>query len=118
MEILAYIGDHWIEWLFTACLAALTVAWRAVSKRLKEEHSRNEAIAEGVQSLLRESIVSNYNRYKDKGYCPIYARESIRRVYASYKDLGGNDVATGLYKELLEMPTEPPKKEKENEEEK
>lgn len=116
MEILAYIGDHWIEWLFTACLAALTVAWRAVSKRLKEEHIRNEAIAEGVQSLLRESIVSNYNRYNDKGFCPIYAKESVKRVYSAYRDLGGNDVASELYDKILKMPTE--KKEKENEEEK
>lgn len=106
MEILDYIGAHWVEWLFTICLAALTLAWRTVSKRLKEEHVKNEAIAEGVQSLLRESLVTNYNRYHEKGYCPIYAKESIKKVYSAYHDLGGNDVATGLYKELLEMPTE------------
>lgn len=106
MEILAYIGEHWVEWIFTVCLAVLTFAWRTVSKRLKMEHEKNEAIAEGVQSLLRESIVSNYNRYHDKGYCPIYAKESIKKVYQAYHDLGGNDVATGLYKELLEMPPE------------
>lgn len=104
--VLSYIGAHWLEWLFTLCLAALTFAWRTVLKRLKEEHDRNEAIAEGVQSLLRESIVSNYNRYSDKGFCPIYAKESIKKVYHAYHDLGGNDVATGLYKELLEMPPE------------
>lgn len=105
-EVLTYIGAHWVEWLFTVCLAALTLAWRTVSKRLKEEHTKNEAIAEGVQSLLRESIVTNYNRYHDKGFCPIYAKESIKKVYSAYHDLGGNDVASGLYKELLEMPTE------------
>ena len=107
MEILAYIGAHWVEWLFTICLATLGFAWRTVSKRLKEEHDKNEAIAEGVQSLLRESIVTNYNRYLDKGYCPIYAKESIKKVYGAYHDLGGNDVATDLYKKLLDMSTEP-----------
>ena len=55
---------------------------------------------------LRESIVTNYNKYKQKRYCPIFAKESLKKVYASYAALGGNDVATGLYKELLEMPTE------------
>lgn len=113
-EILRYVGAHWVEWLFTICLAALTFAWRSVSARLKVEHEKNTAIAEGVQSLLRESIVSNYNRYHDKGFCPIYAKESIKKVYQAYHDLGGNDVATNLYKELLEMPTEK-KKEAENE---
>ena len=106
MEILAYIGSHWVEWLFTICLATLGFAWRTVSKRLKEEHEKNEAIAEGVQSLLRESIVTNYNRYHDKGYCPIYAKESIKKVYQAYHDLGGNDVATKLYEKMLAMPEE------------
>lgn len=111
MEILTYILAHWVEWLFTACLALLTIAWRSVSVRLKREHEKNDAIAEGVQSLLRESIVTNYNRYVGKGYCPIYAKESLKSVYKAYHDLGGNDVATGLYKELLEMPTEKAEKE-------
>ena len=106
MEILTYIGDNWVKWLFAAALAVLTFAWRTVSKRLNQEHEKNLAIAEGVQSLLRESIVTNYNRYSGKGYCPIYAKESIKKVYHAYYDLGGNDVATGLYKELLELPTE------------
>jgi len=111
MEILAYIGAHWVEWLVTLCIAGLSWAYRTLLKRQKEDRAKSEAIAEGVQSLLRESIVSNYNRYHDKGYCPIYAKESIKKVYQSYHDLGGNDVATGLYKELLEMQTEPEKKE-------
>lgn len=104
--ILQYISTHWVEWIFALCLAFLTFAWRQSLKRLKEEHSRNMAIAEGVQSLLRESIVQNYNNYHEKGYCPIYAKESIKKVYHAYHDLGGNDVATGLYHKLLDMPTE------------
>lgn len=106
MEILGYIGAHWVEWLFTICIALLTLAYRSIVKKLQEEHSKNEAIAEGVQSLLRESIVTNYNRYSNKGYCPIYAKESLKNVYRAYHDLHGNDVATGLYNELLAMPTE------------
>lgn len=107
MEILEYIGSHWVEWLFAICLAILTAAWRTVSARLKVERERTEAIAEGVQSLLRESIVTNYNRYSDRGFCPIYAKESLKKVYHAYHDLGGNDVATELYKKVLAMPEEP-----------
>ena len=109
--ILSYIAAHWLEWVFAICLAALTAAWRAVSARLKAEHDKNEAVAEGVQALLRESIVGNYNRYLDKGFCPIYAKESLKRVYRAYAALGGNDVATSLYKKVLDMPEEPEKKE-------
>lgn len=116
MEILAYIGSHWVEWLFTVCLAVLAWAYKTILKRMKTEHEKSEAIAEGVQSLLRESIVSNYNRYLDKGFCPIYAKESVKRVYKAYADLGGNDVATELYNKLLKMPTEPEKEATEHDE--
>ena len=104
--MLAYIAENWVEWVFTACLALLALGYRTVIARLKEEHDKNEAIAEGVQSLLRESIVTNYNRYSDKGFCPIYAKESVKKLYHAYHDLGGNDVATDCYNRLLEMPTE------------
>lgn len=110
--VIAYIAANWVKWLFAIALAILGAAWRMVSVRLKEEHEKNVAIAEGMQSLLRESIVNNYNRYNDKGYCPVYAKESLRKVYHSYHNLGGNDVATDLYHKILEMPTEPKEVEK------
>lgn len=106
MEILTFIGNNWVEWLFSVAFAVLAFAWKMLYSKLKEQQEKNDAIAEGVQSLLRESIVTNYNRYSSKGYCPIYAKESIKKVYHAYSDLHGNDVATGLYKELLELPTE------------
>lgn len=103
---LAYIGEHWLEWVFAVCLAILTAAWRTVSARLKVEHEKNKAIAEGVQALLRENIVGNYNKYLAIGCYPIYAKESVKKAYAAYSALGGNDVATSLYKKILEMPEE------------
>ena len=106
-DIICYISAHWVEWLFALCIATLGLAWRTTTARLKAEHDKNEAIAEGVQSLLREAIVSNYNKYSDKGFCPIYAKESVKRCYHAYHDLGGNDVATQLYKNILQMPEEP-----------
>lgn len=103
---LSYVAAHWIEWLFAVITAIVGFGYKSLSTRMKEEKARNEAIAEGVQSLLRESIVSNYNKYSDKGFCPIYAKESIKKVYAAYHDLGGNDVATSLYKKILDMKEE------------
>ena len=103
MDILAFIGAHWLEWLFTAVLAVLSWLFKEMREQLQEEKKKNEAIAEGVQSLLRESIVNNYNRYSDKGFCPIYAKESMKKVYKAYHNLGGNDVATELYNKVLRM---------------
>lgn len=106
MAILEFIAAHWIQWLFSILLAILAAGYRQIAARLKEEQKKNEAIAQGVQSLLRESIVDNYNKYSDKGFCPIYAKESIKKVYEAYHALGGNDVATELYNKLLKMPEE------------
>lgn len=106
MAILSYIAAHWVEWLFAIIIALLTWGHKTISDSLKAEKDKNEAIAEGVQALLRETIVTNYNRYADKGYCPIYAKESIKRVYHAYHALNGNDVATELYNKLLKMPEE------------
>lgn len=102
--IIDYISANWFDWMLTIFVAIVSFGYRGVNKRLQEEKARNEAIAEGVQSLLRESIVSNYNKYLEKGYCPIYAKESMKKVYIAYHDLGGNDVATSLYNKLLAMP--------------
>ena len=105
-ELIAFVSAHWVQWLFAAATAVLAWCYRGISERLKSEQIKNKAIAEGVQSLLRESIVSNYNKYSDKGFCPIYAKESIKRVYQAYANLGGNDVATDLYRKILMMPEE------------
>lgn len=107
MEIVNYVSLHWIEWLFAIITGIAAFGYRSVLKKLSEEKKRNEAIAEGVQSLLRESIVNGYNKYLEKGFCPIYAKDSMKRVYAAYHNLGGNDVATSLYKKLLDMPEDP-----------
>lgn len=105
-ELWTFVTAHWLNWSFTAVLAVLSWLFKTLRDQLAEEREKNAAIAEGVQSLLRESIVGNYNRYQDRGFCPIYAKESIKRVYKAYHNLGGNDVATELYGKLLKMPEE------------
>ena len=111
MQALQFVQENWMEWLFAALTCILGALYRDVRKRLKEERERSGAIAEGVKSLLRESIVQNYNKYQERECCPIYAKESIKRVYEAYHDLGGNDVATKLYNTLLNMPEEPEERE-------
>ncbi len=110
MQVLQFIQQNWVEWFFAAVTFTLGCLYRDTKKRLVTEQQKSSAIAEGVKSLLRESIVHNYNKYLDREYCPIYAKESIKKVYESYHKLGGNDVATKLYNKLLEMPEEPAEK--------
>ena len=104
---MSYLSENWVSWLFAFAMSALALLYRNIESKLKIEQKKNEAIAEGVTALLRENIVYNYNRYSDKGYMPIYAKESVKKIYSAYTNLGGNDVASGLYHKMLVMPESP-----------
>lgn len=65
---------------------------------------RERALCDGVQCLLRAEIISYHEKYKAKRFCPIYAKESLKRIYCAYHVLGGNDVATSLYEKTMSLP--------------
>lgn len=104
LKILPYIINIASGVILAICTATLNKARSERDKGREEREKKEKAISDGLQALLRESIVSAYNKYTDKGFCPIYAKESLKKAYKSYADLGGNDVATGLYRKLLSMP--------------
>lgn len=80
-----------------------TAEEEAEQKR-RDEIMENTAV--GLQCLLRMEIIRSHEKYTEKGYCPIYARESLQREYTAYHNLGGNDVATDLFNNTMELPTE------------
>lgn len=94
-----------LKWLIPAvCGGVLTWAVTYIKLRKKRE----SALEEGLKCLLRAEIIRNHDKYLDRGYCPIYAKEALKRAYAAYHALRGNDVATQLYNEVMALPTEPP----------
>lgn len=65
----------------------------------------NDALRTGVQALLRDRIIQAYNHYVcEKGWVPIYAKESIDACYKSYEALGDNGVIDSLMEQLNELP--------------
>lgn len=112
--------------IITSCMAFLGVVFTTLfnavisrknakeARRLAEEtrQALNNAqmakyekhIEDGVQCLLRAEIIRSNEKYTARRYCPVYAKESLKRVYTAYHNLGGNDVATHLYDELMELP--------------
>lgn len=102
-EILNFLAAHWTEWFFTGMSLILAKGYHHMSVQLQEEKSRHKAVQDGVEALLRDNIVMAYNKFADRGYCPIYAKESIKKAYSAYERLGGNDVAHTLYDKILAM---------------
>lgn len=63
-----------------------------------------KALCEGVQCLLRAEIIRQNKKWTRAGYCPVYAKQALSRAYKAYHGLHGNDVATSLYEEVMELP--------------
>ena len=104
-----WIVKYWVEWLFGIVVAILGYLLKKINKRVKDTAKKNNAIELGVQALLRDRMVDNYNRYAEKGYAPIYARESFENCYQQYHNLGGNGVMTDIHNKFMALPTQPPK---------
>ena len=80
-----------------------------ISNRKGKRSKEDRAISDGLQCLLRAEIIRSYEKYSERGYCPLYAKEALTRAYNSYHELGGNDVATDLYEKVMDMGESPRK---------
>lgn len=94
----------WITLLFGSGI--LVTAWRYLYGRIKANDRKTEAVQLGVQALLRDRLISEYNKYHDKGYAPIYARENFENMWTQYHNLGKNGVMDDVHDKFMELPTE------------
>lgn len=60
----------------------------------------------GVQALLRAQMISDYNKWEERGYAPIYARQNFENCWKQYHALGANGVMDDLHSKFLQLPTE------------
>lgn len=74
--------------------------------RLKENDRKTESVQLGVQALLRSQMISEYNKWSERGYAPIYARENFQNMYEQYHNLGVNGVMDDLLEKFKELPTQ------------
>ena len=100
--------DACIKWLIPFICGGIVSLGGVIVSRLKLERKKQGAVELGLQCLLRAEIIRQYEKWNEKNYCPIYAKEALKRAYDSYHTLGGNDVATGLYEGTMELPEHPP----------
>lgn len=74
----------------------------------EDEERRNaewqQAMTSGMRSMLRAELLHEYNKWTDKGFCPMESKEYVERTYLSYHALGGNGIGTAMYEEVMELP--------------
>lgn len=97
------------NWL---CLLGIPALIGGVFKYLhsmvKKNAADTQAVKIGIQALLRSQMIADYNKWEDRGYAPIYARDNFENCWKQYHALGVNGVMDDLHEKFLELPTEPP----------
>lgn len=91
---------NWYQWITLLGIPALAAA------AIKYLLTQIKGIRNGVQALLRAQMIDDYNRYAEKGYAPIYARENFENCWKQYHALGANGVMDDLHEKFLKLPTE------------
>lgn len=109
-EILELVIKWAVPFICGSVIAGLTAVIKMTRNRAKELENtlkiKNSAMEDGLQCLLRSELIKDHDKYFTKGYCPIYAKEAMKRAYNAYHNLGGNDIATKLYEDTMKLPEE------------
>lgn len=93
----AFIAEKVLSWFIPFVLGGIVsgaILWLTCFRSFRD----------GLQCLLRAEIIRQNEKWMKLGYCPVYAKQALAREYAAYHALHGNDVATSLYKETMELP--------------
>lgn len=90
------------QWLCLFSVPAILLA------ALTNLFSQIRAVKRGLQALLRAQLINDYNKWHDKGYAPIYARQNFENCWKQYHALGANGVMDNIHELFFELPTEPP----------
>ena len=73
--------------------------------RQKEAERRQNAIENGLKSLLRDRIIQSCFKYTKIGHVPIEELDNITSMFNAYQDLNGNGAAKAIYERFLSLPT-------------
>ncbi len=102
------------QWLCVAGIPSLItlIITRVITKRLNLAESkadaaqkRSEAIALGIQALLRDRLLQGYRHYLDKGWADYDDRSNLENVWRQYHALGGNGDMNDLRNTFRHLPT-------------
>ena len=97
------------QWLCLFSVPALILMIvKYMLNQIKQNRKDTEAVKLGLQALLRSQMISDYNKYSEKGFAPVYARDNFENCWKQYHSLGANGVMDDLHEKFLDLPTEAP----------
>ena len=107
MNMLEFIIQYWMQILFGIVVTVLSAGYAGLKRQIKKYKN----LELGMQCLLRAELIRMHDKYMERGYCPIYAKDALERAYSSYHALEGNGTVTGLVEDVRMLPTEKKKTE-------
>lgn len=97
-----------IPFLCTSTVSLAIALIKRMIRDKKQNKTKESLIEDGMQCLLRAEIIRQHEKWEAREYCPIYAKEALKREYAVYTGLHGNDVGKQAYEKTMELPNTPP----------
>lgn len=82
--------------------------YKFLDKKIQKNASDGMAVKLGIQALLRAQMINDFNKWSERGYAPIYARENFENVWTQYHALGANGVMDDIREKFKALPVEPP----------
>lgn len=95
---------QWLCFLGVDAVVAAVIGW--VVSGIKKDRADRNTMKLALQAILRRDMIEDYNKWKERGYAPIYAKQSFENCWKQYHALGMNGVMDGIHNEFLELPTE------------
>lgn len=93
------------QWLCLFGVPTLIIClYKYVNSIIKKTRDDTNALKLGIQALLRSQMIVEYNKYSEKGYAPVYARENFENCWKQYHSLGANGVMDDLREKFLDLP--------------
>lgn len=98
--MIEFVIEYWIEFVFGVVISILTY----LVNKLRKLHSRQKAVENGVQALLRNELIRRYREYEVKGEITILDKENMEHLFKEYQNLGGNGTVAQMYEEIINLP--------------
>lgn len=96
----------------TLIVSVVSALFTYLVKQTKKNRDDTKAVKQGVQALLRAQMIEDYNKWSERGYAPIYARQNFENCWKHYHSLGANGVMDDIHIKFLKLPTDPEEEEK------
>ena len=95
-----------IEGLVGAAITYLGWKFKKIREAEEEIKLRERNFEELDILTTRLIIIRECHHHIERGFAPIYAKNTITEIYRKYHSLGGNGGIEELYNELMRLPYE------------